>query len=292
MHTQILGTLLWCALAFLPCAAIAQTSPIAEGDEIRQAKVFHILLRSKSEAESLSLRLATFSPDQRLAAFSELARSESIDPSSSKVGGDLELVREGEMVKEFEAAVFSAAINQVSVPVQSPFGWHLILVTSKGTKEVAAICSESLLDATRGASGQDRSALEMSFRLKDSALLHPAVLEFMGPRWGPPLKDYDGHLGYLRATLGADLDTYSVTWHTEYVRALYNAHPQACKRSARREYEVQCRGGFVAFKALEEFEGRAAMGRRLTNLRPESPEFRPARSEGILLNQILRAACN
>ena len=49
-----------------------------------------------------------------------------IDPSGRTTGGDLGFFGPGMMVPEFETAVFALEPGQVSEPVQSQFGWHII----------------------------------------------------------------------------------------------------------------------------------------------------------------------
>jgi peptidyl-prolyl cis-trans isomerase SurA len=63
--------------------------------------------------------------------FATLARSHSQDPGSASEGGDLGWVTPGEMVPEFEQAMDQLANGQISEPVQSRFGWHLIQVLER-----------------------------------------------------------------------------------------------------------------------------------------------------------------
>ncbi len=63
------------------------------------------------------------------ASFADLAKQDSDDIGSAKNGGDLGLFGLGVMDPEFEAAAFSLPLNQVSEPVRSAFGYHLIEVT-------------------------------------------------------------------------------------------------------------------------------------------------------------------
>ncbi len=58
--------------------------------------------------------------------FSTLAREFSQDPGSAEDGGDLGEVERGSMVKPFETALFDLHVNQVSEPVKTKFGWHII----------------------------------------------------------------------------------------------------------------------------------------------------------------------
>jgi peptidyl-prolyl cis-trans isomerase SurA len=69
------------------------------------------------------------------ANFAELARSQSEDASSAK-GGELGWVSPGETVPEFEKAMDALKPGQVSDPVQTPFGWHLIQVMERRTEDL------------------------------------------------------------------------------------------------------------------------------------------------------------
>jgi parvulin-like peptidyl-prolyl isomerase len=65
--------------------------------------------------------------------FAALAKSDSDDPGSKDTGGEYTIVH-GQMVKEFDAAVWSLPINEVSQPVKTQFGYHIIQVQSRGQK--------------------------------------------------------------------------------------------------------------------------------------------------------------
>ncbi len=69
------------------------------------------------------------------ADFAELAQQFSADPGSGKQGGDLGWFGKGRMVKVFEDTAFALEINQISVPVQSQFGWHIIQTLEKRKDE-------------------------------------------------------------------------------------------------------------------------------------------------------------
>ncbi len=64
------------------------------------------------------------------AKFAELAKANSMCPSSAK-GGDLSEFTRGQMVKEFDEVAFSLPVGKVSDPVKTQFGYHIILVTAK-----------------------------------------------------------------------------------------------------------------------------------------------------------------
>jgi len=63
---------------------------------------------------------------QRGADFAKLAEQKSQDPGSAKNGGSLGLVSRGQMVKPFEDAAWGLKPGEMSPPVESPFGWHII----------------------------------------------------------------------------------------------------------------------------------------------------------------------
>lgn len=70
------------------------------------------------------------------ASFSALATSHSDDTVSGSSGGDLGWVTPGELVPEFAQAMDRLSPGEVSEPVQSPFGWHLIEVVSRRERDV------------------------------------------------------------------------------------------------------------------------------------------------------------
>ena len=105
---------------------------------VTQTHARHILIKtneitSESEAKNRLLQLK-----ERLdngVKFEELARLHSDDASASK-GGDLGWVNPGDTVPEFEKAMDALQPNQISAPIQSPFGWHIIQVLERRTQDV------------------------------------------------------------------------------------------------------------------------------------------------------------
>ena len=87
-------------------------------------KASHLLV--SSEEEALKLREEILSGKD----FAEIAAEVSICPSGAN-GGDLGYFTKGEMVKEFDDAVFSMEVGETSMPVKTDFGYHLIKLTDK-----------------------------------------------------------------------------------------------------------------------------------------------------------------
>jgi peptidyl-prolyl cis-trans isomerase SurA len=106
---------------------------------VQQTHARHILLRareglSESEARERLRRLR-----ERIVAgddFAELARLHSEDASAAK-GGDLGWVAAGDTVPEFERAMNALAEKEVSEPIQTPFGWHLVQVLERRSDELS-----------------------------------------------------------------------------------------------------------------------------------------------------------
>lgn len=90
-----------------------------------QIKVSHILVDSAEEAQEIRRMLSQGKE------FADLAKERSTDPGSKDQGGDLGLVGRGEMVEEFEQAAFALQPGQISDPVESEYGFHIIKVHEK-----------------------------------------------------------------------------------------------------------------------------------------------------------------
>jgi peptidyl-prolyl cis-trans isomerase SurA len=89
---------------------------------------------SAAEAKADSLRTAIMEGED----FAEVARVHSQDPGSAANGGDLDWFRRGMMVREFEEVAFGLPDGQVSFPVRTDFGWHIIRVERSRPGEVKA----------------------------------------------------------------------------------------------------------------------------------------------------------
>ncbi len=119
------------AIACSKCAAKAKAKKegiITMSEEqlpiARQVKASHILVRTEDKALELKKEIST--PED----FKKLAAEHSSCPSGAQ-GGDLGYFGRGMMVREFEEAAFSTPEGKVTEPVQTQFGWHLILVEDR-----------------------------------------------------------------------------------------------------------------------------------------------------------------
>ena len=89
-------------------------------DEFKMAEASHILVKTKEEAEAIKKEL------DGGADFAKLAKEKSMDTGSAENGGSLGQFTPGQMVKEFDEKVFSMKPGEISDPVKTQFGFHII----------------------------------------------------------------------------------------------------------------------------------------------------------------------
>ncbi len=124
--------------------------PAGEGEEARRA----------AAARARALYARAIAPG---ADFAALAREASDDPGSKDSGGDLGWFGRGRMVKEFEEAVFALKVGEVSQPVESQFGFHVIKLTDRrgagqqSLEEVREIIRQRLAEGLAEGEGSRRA---------------------------------------------------------------------------------------------------------------------------------------
>lgn len=106
--------------------ALADETPrIAE-----QVNARHILVDTQEEAEAVIKRIEDGED------FAAVAKELSKDTGSAETGGELGFSAKGSFVPEFEDAAFSLPVGELSEPVQSQFGWHVIEVLARENREL------------------------------------------------------------------------------------------------------------------------------------------------------------
>ena len=95
----------------------------------QEVRARHILVKTEEEAKAVIAELKSG------ADFAELAKKKSTDPGASE-GGDLGYFPKDEMVPEFAEAAFKLEKGQISEPVHTRFGWHIIKVEDKRERQV------------------------------------------------------------------------------------------------------------------------------------------------------------
>lgn len=93
-----------------------------------EVKASHILINDEELANEIRARI------EKGEDFKELAMQYSEDPGSKELGGDLGFFGRGRMIPEFEEAAFSLEIGEVSAPISSMFGYHIILLEDRITE--------------------------------------------------------------------------------------------------------------------------------------------------------------
>ncbi len=134
----------------------SQIGAVAGQEEVRAR---HILVKTEADAQDIIERL------NRGADFAELAKEKSIGPSKAR-GGDLGYFTRGQMVKPFEEAAFALKKGEISEPVKTQFGWHVIKLEDRRERKPPSF--ESLKDRIM-ASLIQRKAQEVLEKLRSNA---------------------------------------------------------------------------------------------------------------------------
>ena len=140
----------------------------------------HILLRTegKDPAEVQTQAEAIVAEARGGADFAELARQYSEDDGTKEIGGDLGPISRGQMVPEFEGAAYALEQGDISDPVSSMFGVHIIKATEKtgGTSQPLNEVRESIVDLLKQESADARaSALAEAMAAEITAAAEPVM---------------------------------------------------------------------------------------------------------------------
>ena len=142
---------------------LVQVAPDADDAEVEQAREAIIAARSRIEEGE---------------GFAEVAVEVSDDSGSARQGGDLGTVSRGDLVAPFADAAWNLAPGELSDPVRTEFGWHLIEVTEAG--ETADVAFEEVADELRQEIAEDRArqrVFERGNELELVAFENPDSLE-------------------------------------------------------------------------------------------------------------------
>jgi len=96
----------------------------------QEVRARHILVPTEAEAKAILAEI------KKGTDFAELAKQKSKDPGAAAEGGDLGYFAKEQMVPEFAEAAYKMEKGQLSDPVKTQFGWHIIKVEDKRTKPV------------------------------------------------------------------------------------------------------------------------------------------------------------
>ena len=99
-----------------------QVAAMPDQDEVEAR---HILVSTEDDAKAIKAQL------DGGADFATVAKEKSIEPGAKDSGGDLGYFTQDKMVKPFGDAAFALKVNEISQPVQTQFGWHIIQVLDR-----------------------------------------------------------------------------------------------------------------------------------------------------------------
>jgi parvulin-like peptidyl-prolyl isomerase len=124
----------------------------------------HILVDTEAEADAV---IADLADD---ADFAELATERSTDPSAQGNQGDLGCAGRGQYVPEFEEAVWDGPIGEVQGPIQTTFGYHVILVDSRGEQTFESVEADirAFLESPASRDGQQLLNLWLQQAIADA----------------------------------------------------------------------------------------------------------------------------
>ena len=130
-------------------------------------KTAHILLRveqqaSKEVQEAAKVRIdSIYNALKAGADFAELAKKVSQDPGSARQGGELPFVQRGQLVKEFEDAAYALQPGEMSGVVQSPYGYHIILMKERKMLEPFEYHHDAIIKFIEQRNLRDRIASQL-----------------------------------------------------------------------------------------------------------------------------------
>ncbi len=112
-----------------------QVTQLAKTKPEEEIKASHILVKEEANAKLIAAKISA--GDDK--AFAEAAKANSLDPGSKDDGGSLGYFGRGQMVPQFEEAAFKLKKGEISAPIETQFGWHIIKVEDRREKPAPKI---------------------------------------------------------------------------------------------------------------------------------------------------------
>ncbi len=151
-----------------------ETKGSMDNHMITKTKVRHILVKTNELVDDAEAKKRLLALKQRIADgddFAALARAHSDDKGSALKGGSLDWVGPGDLVKPFEEAMAKLGVNEISEPVQTQFGWHIIQVLGRENKDNSSEFKKNMVrDAIRKRKIEEETELWIR-RLRDEAFV-------------------------------------------------------------------------------------------------------------------------
>jgi peptidyl-prolyl cis-trans isomerase SurA len=153
---------------------------LGQSIQIEQAEVRHILLTKKAGVNDVDierkLKLYKSQVEAKTADFGELAKKFSEDKETAPNSGYLGWLSVGQSLPEFDVAIKNTKVGNVTEPFETTFGWHILQVTNKQSKEITFTQQK---EYARNALRQER--LEQSYSDWTRELRDNATVEYRPP---------------------------------------------------------------------------------------------------------------
>lgn len=207
----------------------SRSQQFAVPEERRVRHILFTLPEGADEAEVEAVRARAEAALKRIRdgeSFAELARKMSEDPGSAELGGDLGIISKGVMEPDFEEAAFTLKEGEVSEPVLTSFGFHIIKVDeirAGKVKPFESVRDELLKEYRRDEA--ERKYFDLADKLTNMAYEMPDSLSEVAEALGLPLKESplfsrDGGKG-----LFADPQLVSAAFSDDVLKQGYNSEP-------------------------------------------------------------------
>jgi parvulin-like peptidyl-prolyl isomerase len=156
-----------------------------------QVDALHILVKTKAEADDIYAQVTANGADEQ--TFRDLAKKESTDTGSGENGGELGKAPAGNYVPEFAAAVAELEPGEISKPVKTQYGWHVIYLRDKevtpfeeAKTDLAANQSpQAFEDWLRMTLGEDQVTVDPSYGRWDVETLMVVPIDSTDPSESP-----------------------------------------------------------------------------------------------------------
>ena len=199
-----------------------------------QREASHILITLADDADDATVAAARERLDalkkqiESGASFEELARENSEDPGSAPQGGSLGSIGRGVMDPAFEDALFSLALGEISDPVRSAFGLHLIRVDAIHEAKVPTF--EDIRDSLRRDyqnSEADREFAELIDIMSTVAFEHPDSLDAVADALGltASVTDWISPMPAANSGIARNPQIVTAAFSEEVLQAGYNSEP-------------------------------------------------------------------
>lgn len=116
-----------------------------------QTEAQHILVENQAAADAIAAKLDKAPASKVDSLFAKLAKRFSTDDSSADNGGELGFFGPGDFVPPFEKAAAKLEIGEISEPVETEFGWHVIRVTDRRVAPLEEVAPDIEQELGQGA---------------------------------------------------------------------------------------------------------------------------------------------